>query len=161
MMFERTKNFHDNDLHACHAFPDDAIHKNVDGIVLGAGRRGNILAIVVAPPVVWGTGKDLFNQHSMVIQLLAFVHLKCGIQLERGVSTCRIINVADLSQGFITILQAALDKILPSDPSDRYYFVENGEYEQREFATEITRWTGGNGSLKEPSCETASVGMGA
>jgi hypothetical protein len=60
------KTFDDNDLHAYHALPDDAIHKNVDNVVLEAGRRGNILAIVVAPPVVWGTGKRVFNQHSMV-----------------------------------------------------------------------------------------------
>jgi hypothetical protein len=49
-----------------------------------------------------------------------------------------VINVAELSQGFIAMLQAALAGKLPSDSSDRYYFVENREYEQRQI-TETSR----------------------
>jgi nucleoside-diphosphate-sugar epimerase len=135
------KIYSDGDLSTYHALPSTNVHKDVDDIVLDAGRRGKIDAVIVAPPTIWGTAQGEFNQHSIQVPLyiracLQFGH---GVILEDGINTWSLIHVADLSQGYLTILDAAVNGKLPSDPDGRYFFAEKGEYEQREVADTVTK----------------------
>ena len=145
--------YSDGDLSTYHALPPTRVHKDVDDIVLEAGRRGKIDAIVVAPPTIWGTGQGVFNTHSIQVPMLikGCHELGQGVVLEAGVNTWNIIHVADLSEAYLTILDAALNGKLPSDPNGRYFFVENGEYEQRQVAEAVTKELYAKGKAKSPT----------
>lgn len=145
--------YSDEDLSTYHALPPTRVHKDVDTIVLEAGRRGKIDAIVVAPPTIWGTAQGVFNTHSIQVPMLikGCHELGQGIVLEDGLNTWNIIHVADLSEAYLTILDAALNGKLPSDPNGRYFFVENGEYEQREVAEAVTKELYAKGKVKNPT----------
>jgi nucleoside-diphosphate-sugar epimerase len=162
------KIYSDGDLSTYHALPSANIHKNVDDIVLNAGRRGKIDAVVVAPPTIWGQGQGIFNTHSIQVPLyvracLQFGH---GVLLEDGINTWSIIHVADLSQGYLTILDAALNGKISSDPEGRYFFVEKGEYEQRQVADTVTKLLYERGKVDAPepkritADDTANYGQG-
>ena len=132
------KVYSDGDLSTYHALPATNLHKNVDDIVLDAGRRGKIDAVVVSPPSIWGKGEGEFNTVSIQVPMLikATIQAGHGFLLEKGINTWSMIHVADLSEAYLTILDAALHGKLPSDPNGRVFFVENGEYEQRQ-VTEV------------------------
>lgn len=144
--------FSDGDLSTYHALPSTNIHKNVDDIVLAAGRRGKIDAAIIAPPTIWGLGKGEFNTHSIQVPLFvrACVEFGQGLILEDGVNTWSIIHVADLSQAYLTILDAALNGKLPTDPEGRYFFSEKGEYEQREVTDIVTKLLYEKGKVESP-----------
>jgi nucleoside-diphosphate-sugar epimerase len=146
------KIYSDGDLSSYHSLPSTNIHKNVDDIVLAAGRRGKIDAIIVAPPTIWGTGQGQFNTHSIQVPLYikAVLQIGEGIVLEDGINTWSIIHVADLSLGYLTILDAALHGKIPSDPEGRYFFCEQGEYEQIQVAKTVTKALYEKGKVKKP-----------
>lgn len=150
--YKSKKIYSDEDLSPYHALPDTRYHKNVDNIVLDAGRRGKIDVVIVAPPTIWGTGQGEFNAHSIQVPRLIKMYLEFGrgLVLEDGLNTWNIIHVADLSQAFLIILDAAANGRLPPNPDGRYFFVENGEYEQRQVAEAATRTLYEKGKVEAP-----------
>lgn len=144
--------FRDDDLSSYHKLPHDNPHKNVDDIVLEAGRRGKIDEVIVAPPTIWGLGQGEFNQHSIQVPLYIKACLQAGqgLLLNEGVNTWSIIHVADLAQGYLTILQAAIDGKIPSRSDDRYFFCEKDEYEQRQVAETVTKLLYEKGKVDDP-----------
>jgi len=153
------KIYSDGDLSTYHALPSTNIHKNVDDIVLDAGRRGKIDAVVIAPPTIWGTGQGEFNTHSIQVPLYIKAVLQIGeaVVLEDGINTWSIIHVADLGDGYLRVLDAAVNGKLPSNPEDRYYFCENGEYEQREVAETVAKHLYEKGKLKTPGTKRVTA----
>jgi len=154
----------DGDLSTYHALPATNMHKNVDNIILEAGRKGKIDAIVVAPPTIWGKAEGEFNTVSIQVPMLikATIQAGHGFILESGRNTWNIIHVADLSDAFLTILDAALHGKLPSDPNGRVFFVENGEYEQQEVTSVVCNELYKRGKIDSPTpqpitLETAGV----
>jgi len=157
--YKSNKIYSDGDLSTYHALPSTQLHKNVDDIVLDAGRRGKIDAIIICPPTIWGTGQGEFNTHSIQVPLLAKVCIeaKSGLLLEDGINTWSMIHVADLSAAYLKLLDAAIQGTLPTDPMGRYFFVENGEYEQRQVAQVVTKLLYEKGKVEksEPKIFTA------
>ena len=147
------KIYSDGDLSTYHALPATNIHKNVDDIILEAGRKGKIDAIIVAPPSIWGEGEGEFNIVSIQVPMVikATVEAGHGFLLEKGINTWNIIHVADLSDAYLTILDAALHGKLPSDPNGRVFFVENGEYEQREVTAVVCKELYERGKIDSPT----------
>ena len=158
--YQSDKIYSDGDLSAYHAFPPTRFHKDVDDIVFEAGRRGKIDAVVIAPPTIWGIGQGEFNTHSIQVPMLIKGCLKYGrgLVLEDGLNIWSIIHVADLSQAYLTILDAALHGKLPSDPNGRYFFVENGEYEQRQVAEVVTKTLYERGKVEAPEPTRVPIG---
>jgi nucleoside-diphosphate-sugar epimerase len=146
------KIYSDDNLAAYHALPSTQPHKDVDEIVQEAGKRGNIDAIIVAPPTIWGIGEGVFNIHSIQVPYYIKGSVDAGetAVLGQGLNTWSIIHVHDLGAAYIAILEAALAGNIPSNPSDRYYFCEDGEYEQRQVAAEVTRLLYERGKVKNP-----------
>jgi nucleoside-diphosphate-sugar epimerase len=144
------KIYSDDNLAAYHALPSTQPHKDVDELVQEVGKRGNIDAIIIAPPTIWGIGEGVFNIHSIQVPYYVQGAVEAGetAVLGQGLNTWSIIHIHDLGAAYIAILEAALAGNIPSNPSDRYYFCEDGEYEQRQVAAEITRLLYEKGKIK-------------
>jgi nucleoside-diphosphate-sugar epimerase len=101
----------------------------------------------------------VFNTRSIQVPLyvLACLQFGHGVVLEDGINTWSIIHVADLSQGYLTILDAALSGKLSSDPEGRYFFAEKGEYEQREVAGTVTKLLYEKGKVDAPKPKKITV----
>lgn len=142
--------YSDDNLAAYHALPSTQPHKDVDELVQEVGKRGNIDAIIIAPPTIWGIGEGVFNIHSIQVPYYVQGAVEAGetAVLGQGLNTWSIIHIHDLGAAYIAILEAALAGNIPSNPSDRYYFCEDGEYEQRQVAAEITRLLYEKGKIK-------------
>jgi nucleoside-diphosphate-sugar epimerase len=136
-----------------HALDETRFHKNVDNIILAAGKRGKIDAVIVCPPTIWGIAQGVFNTRS--IQVPAYINqvlqMGEGFVLEDGINTWSHININDLSDAYLVILDAAVSGKLPSNSDERYLFVESDEYEQRELNEAATKALYEKGFVKRSS----------
>jgi len=115
------------------SLPDDALHRNVDKIVLAAGKDhpANIRTAIVCPPTIYGTGRGPDNQRSIQLVELAKVTLqkKMGVQVGAGKTFWPNVHVADLSKLYLKLVEAAAAGGGNATWNDQgYYFAENGEH---------------------------------
>lgn len=120
------------------SLPDDAWHRPVDKIILAAGttteagERAGVLTAVVCPPTIAGTGRGLGNKRSAQWDGMA----KCALQrgkafyVGEGKNWWNWVHVKDLSDLYVTLIDAALDKIAGGSGGkatwgkEGYYFAE-------------------------------------
>jgi nucleoside-diphosphate-sugar epimerase len=147
----------DDDLSAYHALPPTAWHKGVDDIVFEAGDRGMIDAIIICPPLIWGTGQGVFNQRSLQIlgMIKAFLAAGKAYTVGSGANVWTKVHITDISRVFLTVLKAALAGNIPSNPRDRYYFGEADDFVIADVTKVVAEELVKKGAL--PTAEVVSV----
>lgn len=115
------------------SLPDDALHRNVDKIVLGASSvSSNIRTAIVCPPCIWGPGRGPDNQRSMQVYDMTRYDLerRKGFVVNEGANVWTEVHVQDLSIVFLLLVTAALspDGGKATWNDEGYYFAENGEF---------------------------------
>lgn len=155
--FAAEKVYSDDDLSSYYALPSTALHKNVDDIVLAAGDRGIIDAIIICPPLIFGVGHGIFRKYSIQIPAVAAAFLSQGkaYTVDRGTNLWGMIHIFDISQVYLTILEAAINGNVPENPRDRYYFGESGEFTFQQVAHALGDALYAKGAL--PSADVSSV----
>ncbi|KAH8723520.1 hypothetical protein GQ44DRAFT_309492 [Phaeosphaeriaceae sp. PMI808] len=112
--------------------PEDAFHKNVDNIVLGAGSE-SVKTAILCPPTIYGHGRGPVNTRSR--QAYELAHLIFTAQyipiIGQGKARWNNIHISDLSQLFVLLTEAAVNNNIHSDlwNDNGYYLVENGEHD--------------------------------
>ncbi|ORY06502.1 hypothetical protein BCR34DRAFT_590578 [Clohesyomyces aquaticus] len=115
--------------------PDEAFHRNVDRIVIGAGsgrEAEKVKTAVVCPPTIYGRGRGPANARSR--QAYEMAHLILTGQyipiIGAGKARWNHVHVADLADVFVLLTEAAVAKNL--DPElwgeKGYLIIENGEH---------------------------------
>lgn len=118
------------------SFPDQAWHRDVDKIVLGAPSSAAAAAAtktaIVCPPCIYGAGRGPANVRSSQIPELTRFTLKRGRGFAVGEGKARWsgVHVQDLSELFRKLVEAgAAGGGEASWGAEGYYFAENGEFE--------------------------------
>ncbi|KAL1973550.1 hypothetical protein VTN31DRAFT_6185 [Thermomyces dupontii] len=120
-----------DNVHQVTSLPDDALHRNVDKIILAAGE-GNpaVKSAVVAPPCINGPGRGL-NPASKQIPIFvqATLKRKKGMVLGEGRNIWHWVHVQDLSELFLALGEAAVAGGGNATwGKDAYYFADNGPF---------------------------------
>jgi nucleoside-diphosphate-sugar epimerase len=149
--------YSDDDLSAYHTLPSTAWHKVVDDVVFEAADRGVIDVIIICPPLIWGTGKGVFNQRSSQILGMTKCFLAAGkaYTVGKGANVWVKVHITDISQLYLTVLEAALAGNIPSNPRDRYYFAEADEFVVADVAKVVMEELVKKGAL--PTGEVVSI----
>lgn len=126
------------------SIPDNAIHRDVDKIVLGASSlSGKIHTAIVCPPCIWGPGRGPDNQRSVQVYDMARYGLERhkAFVVGEGANVWTEVHVQDLSNVFLALVTAALSpdggKATWNDKG--YYFTENGEFVWGELAQKLAQ----------------------
>ncbi|OHW93262.1 nucleoside-diphosphate-sugar epimerase [Colletotrichum incanum] len=150
------QDYHDiRDIDRILNFPDEAIHRNVDKIVLAANSPAVRVAIV-SPPTIYGCGRGPTNQRSIQTPELAQATLEKGFApiIAPGKTEWDNVHVHDLSQLFVTLVAATQDGSKNADAEvfgpRAYYFVESGTHTWREVAKWIAEEAHKQGYLPAP-----------
>lgn len=109
------------------SLPDQALHRNVDKIVLAAHEKEGVKTAIVCPPLIYGKGRGPGNTRSVQLPLAAKVtlQLKKGFKVGKGENRWGAIHVADLSRLYVRLGEAAVAGGAPATWNDEgYYFVE-------------------------------------
>lgn len=114
------------------SLPDEALHRNVDKIILAAhATSANINTAIVCPPCIYGPGRGPDNQRSIQIyeMVKATLNRHKGFVLNEGRNRWTEVHVQDLSEVYLALVTAALDAGGKATWNDKgYYYVENGEF---------------------------------
>jgi nucleoside-diphosphate-sugar epimerase len=122
------------DIEKITSLPDQAIHREVDKVVLGANGTGAVKTAIVAPPCIGGPGRGPGNTRSVLVEDMVKFTLKNGFApvIGRGLTECDFIHVHDLSDLIVNLVEAAQDPKRANDPevfgNRGYYFCEAGAF---------------------------------
>ncbi|KAI5362229.1 Putative NAD-dependent epimerase/dehydratase, NAD(P)-binding domain-containing protein [Septoria linicola] len=122
------------------ALPDEAPHRNVDKIVLGAGTNlhDRVKTAIVSPPTIYGPGRGPDNKRSHQVPELIRTTLEKGYtpRMNDGKTYWGNVHVHDLSALYLKLVEEAAaggsTREWPDKPptwgAEGYYFCENGEH---------------------------------
>jgi len=131
------------------SLPDQAFHRDIDKLVLGAASDATKIA-VICPPTIYGDGRGPGNQSSRQAVVLVQTALKRGQapRIGRGLAEWDHVHVNDLADVFVLLAEAAVknDKSLDSKlwGKDVYYLAENGNH----VWGEVSKWVAEDGFKK-------------
>lgn len=122
------------------SLPDDALHRNIDKIVLEAGTEHSdrVKTAIVCPPAIYGIGRGPDNQRSIQLPGLCAATLELGyaIKVNEGKTNWGNVHVHDLSDLYLKLVEEAAAGGETADwagkpptwGAEGYYFCENGEH---------------------------------
>lgn len=148
------------------SLPDAAPHRNVDKLVLAAGPSsgGKVRTATVCPPTIYGQGRGPGNRRSHQVPELARCTISAGhgIMVGEGKTLWTCVHVADLSDLYLALFEAALRGGPPATwGPEGYYFAENGDIVWGEVAAWVAAEAKRQGLVEEDgvrSCSAAEAG---
>lgn len=144
------------------SLPDEAVHRNVDKIILGANSisSGNVNTAIICPPSIYGPGRGPDNQRSVQVYDMAKNALARGkgFVVGDGENKWTEIHVQDLSNIYLALVTAALTpgggKATWNDQG--YYFAENGEFTWGDMGRAIAKVAYENKYINSPEVDTVT-----
>lgn len=126
------------------SIPDQALHRNVDKIILAAHKlSANIHAAIVCPPCISGPGRGPDNQRSMQVYNMAKAALSRGkgFVVNDGLNKWTHIHVQDLGRAYLALVDSAMepDGGKATWNNEGYYFTEAGEFVWGDIGREIAK----------------------
>jgi nucleoside-diphosphate-sugar epimerase len=133
--------------------PERLLRVAVDGLVLGAVRRG-VHGIVIRPALIYGEGSGL-NPHSLQIPKLIGIAKERGIALHvgRGLNIWSHVFIDDVVELYVRALDAA--------PAGSLFYAENGEASWKSMASAVGRMLGLGPETQDWPLEEALAALGA
>ncbi|EAU36702.1 conserved hypothetical protein [Aspergillus terreus NIH2624] len=123
------------------SLPDEAIHRNIDKIVLAAGSQ-TLKTAIVCPSTVFGAGRGpVLRKTEQMYNLTRLILARGkGLQLSDGKSFWNCVHVHDLSRLYVRLIdEAVFGGAKASWNSEGYYLVESGEYFWGDICRRITK----------------------
>ncbi|KAJ9132973.1 Nucleoside-diphosphate-sugar epimerase [Pleurostoma richardsiae] len=142
--------------------PDQAYHRNVDKIVLGANSPA-VKTAIVGPPTIYGPGRGPVNTRSIQAYNMTKFLLRHGFApvVGTGKTEWDNVHVHDLADLMVEIVEAALDPARGADPElfgpHGYFFAENGTHVWGEVARWIAEEAVRQGYMAEPKTEVITL----
>ncbi|TQB69228.1 hypothetical protein MPDQ_002165 [Monascus purpureus] len=159
---ERSKEFNDWDgIEELTHLPDDALHRDVDKIILSAGERApeSVKTAIVCPPCINGPGRGPCNTKSVQVYTLTETVLKRkkGLLLGQGKNIWHYIHVQDLSNVYLALGEAAAAGGGDATWNDKgYYFAENGSFVWGDVQRAVAKAAFDKGLIPSPEVEPLS-----
>ncbi|KAF4548746.1 NAD dependent epimerase/dehydratase-like protein 4 [Elsinoe fawcettii] len=121
------------------SLPDQALHRQIDKIVLNAGKEGKVKTAIVCPPCIYGRGRGSGNTRSMQIPELARVTVERGegVRVGKGRARWTGVHVGDLADVFVRLVEEAVKGGGKATWGEKgYYFAESEEF----FWGDVSDW---------------------
>ncbi|KAJ8111077.1 hypothetical protein OPT61_g6237 [Boeremia exigua] len=144
------------------SLPDNALHRDVDKIVLGASKgAGEIRTSIVCPPAIYGPGRGPDNRQSVQVYKYAAATLKRGkgFIINEGANVWGESHVQDLSNIFLALITAAME---PNGGKatwneEGYYFSETGSFVWGDIGRAIAKIAHEKGLIDTAEADTISA----
>lgn len=112
------------------SLPDSAAHRNVDKIILAAGKDPAVKTAIVCPPSIYGVGRGPGNKRSQQLYDLTRIILTSGrgMRVGKGENKQTHIHVYDLSDLYVLLVdEAVVGGGKATWGNKGYYFSSRGE----------------------------------
>ncbi|KAJ5287244.1 hypothetical protein N7478_002930 [Penicillium angulare] len=156
----RTKEYNDwEGVNELVNLPADALHRNVDEIIINAGK-GNptgVRTAIVCPPTIYGPGRGPGNTKSVQVYLLSSAVIKRGqgFLVGPGENVWHQVHVQDLSNVYLALGDAASEGGGKATWNDEgYYFAENGSFVWGDVQRAVAKAAFDQKYIESPEVET-------
>ncbi|KAA8647651.1 hypothetical protein EYZ11_004796 [Aspergillus tanneri] len=141
--------------------PDDSLHRNVDKIIIDAGKSNpdSVKVAIVCPPTIYGPGRGPGNQESVQAYWLtaAVLKRKKGFLVGKGENIWHQVHVQDLSSVYLALGDAAsVGGGNASWNNEGYYLAENGPFVWGDIQREVARVAYEKKLIPSPEVESLS-----
>jgi nucleoside-diphosphate-sugar epimerase len=137
--------------------PDDALHRNVDKVVIGAAEmhKESVKVAIVCPPTIYGPGRGPVNQRSRQIEALARItmDIKKAPKIGKGLARWNFVHVQDLAVLFSLLAEAAAaGNIQPElwGAKNGYYLAESADHAWGEVSSWVAEAAVDQGHIATP-----------
>lgn len=137
------------------SLPDEALHRNVDKLVLGSGLK----TAIVCPPTIYGPGRGPDNKRSMQIYSLSKTVLQRGkgLLVGEGKNFWTQVHVQDLSDLLVKLVEEAVSGGGRATwGTEGYYFAENGDFCWGDVQRQVAEEAHKQGFIGDGSVESLS-----
>ncbi|KAI2614881.1 NAD(P)-binding protein [Hypoxylon sp. NC1633] len=155
--------YHDiDDIERIVNLPDQALHRDIDKIVLAANSPG-VRTLILGPPTIYGRGRGPLNQRSIQVPGIAEYTLTHGYAPIQppGLAEWDNVHVHDVSDFFVLAVDAVLDLVKSRDPEifgpRGYFFVENGVHLWSDVARWVAAEAAKQGFVPEPITKDVDI----
>jgi hypothetical protein len=142
--------------------PDDAPHRDVDKIVLGAASDAVKIAII-CPPLIYGTGLGVGNQKSAQLPFLVETGLDDGYVpiIKPGKTEWDNVNIHDLGDLYVKFVDATQDPSKNKNPEifgpNAFFLAANGVHVFSELAEKVAEEIKKQGYNKDVSVKHTTL----
>jgi len=134
--------YSDLDLAKIEALPDTQYHRLVELAVLNAGKEGYVKTYIVLPSIIFGivstefTEMELQRQLSHPVPAMVEASLSLGKTpiVGPGVNVWPIVEIQEVADFYYRLFDAIISGKNPDSGREGYYFLENGEFTQKQLA---------------------------
>ena len=139
--------------------PADAFHRNVDEIIIDAGKRdpSSVRTAIVCPPTIYGPGRGPCNTKSVQAYWLSAAVLKRGkgFLVGKGENVWHQVHVQDLSNVYLALGNAAAAGGGKATWNDEgYYLAENGSFVWGDIQRKVAEEAFAQKFIKSPEVES-------
>ncbi|GME27559.1 Nucleoside-diphosphate-sugar epimerase [Neofusicoccum parvum] len=139
------------------SFPDEALHRVIDKVVLEAGARGKVRTAVVCPPAVYGRGEGTVgDEHGIVPWTVKpLLERGKGFVVGDGGAVWNTVHVQDLAGLFVRLVEEATKGGGSATwGPEGYYFAENGQVAWRDGMSRLVDAAFQKGLIKSTEVES-------
>ncbi|KAI9839555.1 MAG: hypothetical protein M1819_002181 [Sarea resinae] len=146
-----------DDLPTITSLPDEALHRNVDKLILSAAaaHKGKLHTAIVCPPDIYGPGRGTARTQSFYVPSLLSESRKVGATFYAadGSNTRSWVHMEDLMSVFTRLVEEAVKGGGRADwgVDGGYYFAATQEHSQRTIAEHAGRILHAHGLLPSPT----------
>lgn len=142
--------------------PADALHRNVDEIIITAGKQNSssVHTAIVCPPVIYGPGRGPGNTKSVQAYKLSAAVLSrgAGILIGKGENVWHEVHVQDLSNVYLALGDAAAAGGGKATWNEEgYYLAENGSFVWGDIQREVAKQAHLQKFIDSPSVDDLDI----
>jgi hypothetical protein len=142
--------------------PADALHRNVDEIIITAGKQNSssVHTAIVCPPVIYGPGRGPGNTKSVQAYKLSAAVLSrgAGILIGKGENVWHEVHVQDLSNVYLALGDAAAAGGGKATWNEEgYYLAENGSFVWGDIQREVAKQAHLQKFIDSPSVDELDI----
>jgi nucleoside-diphosphate-sugar epimerase len=142
--------------------PGDALHRDVDKVVLSASSP-SVKTAIVCPPTIYGPGRGPGNQRSKQVYELVSSTLKQGQapQLGRGLTEWDNVHIHDLADLYVLLTEAAVANKPELDEKlwgkEGYFLTEGGTHVWGKMSKLVGETAFNKGYIKEKKVKVMEI----
>jgi len=150
------KVYDDTKVEDIESLADEQPHRVVDLEIVAADKEGYVKSYIVLPSTIWGiasnilTEKGLQNPRSQQVPLLVSTSVQRGVAalIGQGLNVWPHIYYDEVAQFYYILFDAIVSGKQPDHGRNGFYFLENGEYVQKDVVEAVAKQLHKLGKIK-------------
>ncbi|KAF9647141.1 NAD(P)-binding protein [Thelephora ganbajun] len=156
--YEGTDIYSDLDIPKIESLPDTQVHRIIDRTIVAAAEEEYARTWIVLPSTVWGLADSIFvkeglqkpSSQQIPDRIKLNVRLGKAVYIGEGENVWPHVHIDEVGKFYRILFDAIVSGKQPASGRNGYYFLESGEYRQRDVVEVIAKALYARGKVASP-----------